>query len=165
MPARPLIGRSGQAFSGLGAMARARGAQSRFLPQTQTAMGRVGQRAAAGAGQMRQEWLSLWGQVAERERAKEIAALGDVGRELGLGIGKLRGRRADEEERKRRLALARFGPQDEGVPSGPGLVPRAFEAPPEPGRFGALADMFTERFPPEGRLSENELRELLAGVM
>lgn len=153
MPAQRNVGRAGQGYTGLGAMGRAQGAQSRWLPQTQTAMGRVGQRAAAGAGQMRQEWLSLWGRVAERKRAEEIAALGDVFRGLGLGIGKWRGRRADEEERRRRLALARFGPQQAGVPSGPGMLPRAFEAPPVPGAYGA---------PTAAGLPEDIVRELVA---
>jgi hypothetical protein len=154
MPANPVFGRAGQGYTGLGAMGRAQGAQSRFaLPQRQTAMGRVGQRAAAGAGQMRQEWLSLWGRVAERQRAEELAALGALGRQLGLGIGKWRARREDEEERRRRLALARFGPQEAGVPSGPGAVPRAFEAPPVPGPYGA---------PTAAGLPQDIVRELVA---
>jgi hypothetical protein len=112
---------------------------------------------------MREEYMRLWGRLAERERAEKLAALGELGRTLGLGIESARGRREDERERERRLALARLGPQPyAGVPSGPGLLPRTTAVPPEPGPYGALPDILTERRRELPFVQEGPMPEYLA---
>lgn len=130
-------GRAGQPYSGLGAFRRAQGAQARWSPQAQVALERTGGRAAAGAARQREEWMRMWGRLAEQERAERLAATGDLLRSLGLAFEQRR--LPDPWAETQRITERAFAPRvQEAFRYGvPGQIPLTSEGLPTPsGRIG-----------------------------